>query len=174
MARMQADVLRLFLEQPVNAVLATQQKAGWPYLAPVWFLWEGTGEQAAEYPHYEHGTFWLTGTMNRQWCKNLLSDPHVSLCMEHGPVPGYVAVGCVAEPLRPDQFDIWPVSERLVAKYVGARRGPAAAGKFLSNMRTEPRMLFRLTPKSWRAIDLTVYTGTRADLAHQERVRGTR
>jgi hypothetical protein len=54
----------------------------------------------------------------------------------------------------------------LAEKYVGPR-GAAAVEAFFANMQTEPRLLFRLTPQHWRAIDLTVYTGSRGDLAYQ-------
>jgi hypothetical protein len=35
-------------------------------------------------------------------------------------------------------------------------------------MRTEPRLLFRITPQVVRAIDMRVYRGKRADRAFQE------
>jgi PPOX class probable F420-dependent enzyme len=168
MARMQAAALAEFLTRPVNAVIATMRREGRPYLVPVWFLWEPSGERAAGYPFYPEGVFWLTGTYTRQWCKHLFREPRLSLCVEGGgPVPGYVAADCRAEPIEPKDADIWPVSAKLVDKYVGARGGPEAAARFLANMRTEPRLLFRLTPERWRAIDLTVYTGSRGDLEYQ-------
>jgi hypothetical protein len=40
-------------------------------------------------------------------------------------------------------------------------------------MRTEPRLLFRLVPDTWRAIDMTVYRGKRADRVFQEEQRGS-
>ena len=58
-------------------------------------------------------------------------------------------------------------------KYVG-RGDPAneaAVEAFLVNMKTEPRLLFRLAPEdrpnAIRAIDLRVYRGKRADREHQ-------
>ena len=48
---------------------------------------------------------------------------------------------------------------------------PPTLKAFFANMQTEPRILFRLDPEVWRAIDLSVYRGKRADREHQARVR---
>lgn len=44
--------------------------------------------------------------------------------------------------------DIWPISRLLVEKYVGRNdpQNAEAVEKFYANMKTEPRLLFRLTP----------------------------
>jgi hypothetical protein len=114
---------------------------------------------------------WLTGTVNRVWCKQLLHDPRMSLCIQAGPpFAGHVEVDGTAEPLCLPQFDIWPISRLLAEKYVG-RGDPAnaaAVDTFFANMRTEPRMLFAVKPQVWRAIDMRVYRGKRADRAFQE------
>ncbi len=172
MARMHADTLARCLATPaIPAVLATTRKDGRGYLVPVWYLWEETGGTSATYPFYRHGQFWLIGTYTRRWCKHIFADPRVSLCIQGGGVPGYIAVDCRAEPVHPTDFDIWPIATQLARRYVGHSRDEEAAQTFVANMRTEPRLLFRLTPENWRCIDLTVYTGTRADVAHQERMK---
>src|SRR5262245_57003588 len=153
MARMKPEVLAEFLQRPIIAVLSTVRKEGRPYQIPVWFLWEDGG-------------FWITGTYARVWCKQIFHDPRVSICIEAtDPVARYVAVDCTATPVEPKDTDIWQVSRRLAEKYVGARGGDVDS--FVANMRTEPRLLFRLAPEHWRAIDLTVYRGSRGDIAHQ-------
>jgi len=158
MPRMKEDVLRDFLEEPHVGVMASLRQDGMPYTVPVWWL-------------HEDGVFWLTGTTNRVWCKQLKSDPRCSLCIEAlAPVAGHVGVDGTAEALELPDFDIWPISRRLAEKYVG-RGDPANAGAvdaFFSNMQTEPRLLFRLTPSTWRAIDMRVYRGKRADREFQE------
>ncbi len=163
MARMKAEVLEEFLTRPVIAVLATTRRGRPPYQVPVWFLWQQTGPRADAYPHYPEGVFWLTGTRARTWCRHIFADPRVSLCIEAtDPVARYVAVACQAEPV---EQDIWPISTELARKYVGGRPGATEADveRFMAHMRTEPRLLFRLTPEHWRAIDLTVYTGVPGD-----------
>jgi hypothetical protein len=50
------------------------------------------------------------------------------------------------------------------------RNDPAnaeAVDKFFANMQTEPRLLFKLTPQTTRAIDMRVYQGKRADREFQ-------
>ena len=86
------------------------------------------------------------------------------------PVAGHVGIDGTVEAMELPGFDIWPVSRQLAEKYVG-RNDPAnddAVDKFFANMQTEPRMLFRLTPTTWRAIDMRVYRGKRADREFQE------
>jgi PPOX class probable F420-dependent enzyme len=154
---MTSDVLEQFLRQPHIAVLATLRSDGRPYTVPIWWLWKD-------------GAFWLTGTTSRVWCRQLQRDPRASLCIEAlQPVAGHVGVdGNVEAKLLPD-FDIWPISRQLVEKYV-----PDDPDAFFANMRTEPRLLFRFTPEVWRAIDMRVYEGKRADRDHQTRNEGSR
>lgn len=147
---MKSDVLEEFLQQTHIGVLATLRADGRPYTVPIWWLWDGEA-------------FWITGTTSRVWCRQLQRDPRASLCIEAiTPVAGHVGVDGVAEAKLSGDFDIWPMSRRLVEKYV-----PKQADAFFANMQTEPRMLFRLVPEVWRAIDMRVYEGKRADRDHQ-------
>ncbi len=161
MPRMKPDVFEEFVRQPHVGVIATLRKDGRPYTVPVWWLWK-------------NGVVWLTGTYSRVWCKQLLSDPRVSLCIEAGaPVSGHVGFDGLAEALQLPDFDIWPISRELAEKYVG-RGDPANAERveaFFANMQTEPRLLFRVTPAVTRAIDMRVYRGKRADRQFQEERR---
>ncbi len=153
MPRMTPDDGAEFLRQPHIGVLASLRRDGRPYTVPVWFL-------------HEDGAFWITGTYERVWCKQLLADPRASLCIEAmAPVAGHVGVdGTVAAHELPG-FDIWPTCRRLVDKYVA----PDQRDAFFANMRTEHRLLFRLTPEVVRAIDMRVYRGKRADREFQSR-----
>ena len=154
MPRMAPDVLDEFLRQPHIGVLATLRRDGRPYTVPVWWLWDD-------------GAFWISGTTSRVWCRQLIHDPRASLCIEAlEPVPGHVGVDGHAEAKLLPDFDIWPLSRRLAGKYV-----PGDADAFFANMQTEPRLLFRLVPEVWRAIDMRVYQGKRADRDFQARHR---
>ena len=104
------------------------------------------------------------------WCKQLFADPRASLCVEAtAPVAGHVGVdGTVAVHELPD-VDIWPMSRRLVDKYIA----PEHRDAFFANMRTENRLLFELQPEVVRAIDMRVYRGKRADRDFQRRQPGT-
>ena len=152
MPRMTGVVLEEFLRQPHIGVLATLRSDGRPYTVPIWWLWHD-------------GAFWLTGTTSRVWCRQLQHDPRASLCIEAlQPVAGHVGVDGLVEAKRLPDFDIWPISRQLVDKYV-----PDHPDAFFANMQTEPRLLFRLIPDVWRAIDMRVYKGKRADRDHQAR-----
>jgi hypothetical protein len=164
MPRMATEVIQEFLRQPHVGVLASLRRDGRPYTVPVWWLWH-------------EDAFWLSGTVNRVWCQQLTHDPRASLCIEATePWVGHVGADGVATRHEPPGFDIWPISRLLVEKYVG-RGDPAnqaAVDAFFANLRTEPRLLFRLAlddrPNALRAIDLRVYRGKRTDREHQAAV----
>jgi hypothetical protein len=153
MPRMKPDYLEAFLRQPFIGVLATLRRDGRPYTVPVWWL-------------LHDGSFWLSGTYERVWCKQIARDPRASLCIEAtGDFAGHVGLdGRIVRRELPD-FDIWPISRLLAEKYVGLgdRAKQPAVEAFVANMRTEHRLLFELVPEVRRAIDMRIYRGTRAD-----------
>ena len=157
MPRMDAETLSEFLDQPHIGVIATLRRDGMPYSVPVWWL-------------HDDGDFWITGTTTRVWCRQLLNDPRCSLCVEAmSPVAGHIGFDGTVEACQLPDFDIWPITRRLVEKYVGLgdSKNDAAVEAFFANMQTEPRLLFRLRPEVRRAIDMRVYRGKRADREHQ-------
>jgi PPOX class probable F420-dependent enzyme len=150
---MQSEDVTEFLRQPHVAVLASLRRDGRPYTVPVWFL------------HHDDA-FWMTGTYERVWCKQLLADPRASVCVEAmAPVAGHVAGDGRVVARELPEFDIWPISRRLVDKYVP----PEARDAFYANMQTEHRLLFELRPEVFRAIDMRVYRGKRGDREFQQR-----
>ena len=164
MPRLKGQDLDDFLDEPHVGVLATLRQDGLPYTVPVWWLWH-------------EGAFWLTGTSTRVWCKQLIADGRASLCIEAmEPVPGHVGCDGAVTYVDPEHHDIWPISSMLVDKYVRRGQGDKAADAFLANMKTEPRILFRLDLRddrnAMRAIDMRVYEGKRADRQHQAEQRG--
>ncbi len=74
-----------------------------------------------------------------------------------------------AEALKLLDFDIWPIHHALAEKYLGGGRVSSAGSieEIEAIWRKEPRMLFRITPEVWRAIELRVYRGKRADQEYQ-------
>jgi hypothetical protein len=174
MPRMDPADLANYLQQPHSAVIATLRRNGAPYTVPIWWLWKPTdGPGFAAGPlTYPSGELWLTGTYSRVWCKQLMHDGRASLCIETGPpFTAHVEFDGVCEPFERPGFDIWPISRELAEKYVG-RGDPGnatAVEAFVANMRTEPRLLFRMRPAVLRAIDMRAYRGKRADREFQER-----
>jgi Pyridoxamine 5'-phosphate oxidase len=156
---MKAEYLERFLQQPFIGVLATLRRDGRPYTVPVWWL-------------LHQGTFWISGTYERVWCKQLKSDPRASLCIEAtGELAGHVGIDGRVVRHEPPGFDVWPISRLLVQKYVGLG-DPArarAVDDFFTNMQTEHRLLFELVPEVRRAIDMRVYRGKRSERDWRER-----
>lgn len=178
MPRMTPGDLAEYLQEAHVGVIASLKRDGSPYTVPVWWLWQ-PDPSAPTYRsgplEYHGGDLWLTGTTTRVWCKQLVHDGRASLCIESGPpFTGHVEFDGVCETLTLPDFDIWPMSRGLAEKYVG-RRDPGnkeAVDKFFDNMKTEPRMLFRMRPSVVRAIDMRVYRGKRADRDYQDATRG--
>src|SRR5438093_10870026 len=150
---MKPEVLAKFLQEPYVGVLATLRRDGRPYTVPVWWL-------------LRDGSFWLSGTYERVWCKQLARDPRASLCIEStGDFAGHVGIDGRMSRRELPAFDIWPISRLLVEKYIGLgdpAKKPAVEA-FVANMQTEHRLLFELVPEVSRAIDMRVYRGKRAD-----------
>jgi hypothetical protein len=171
MPRMTSDVLAEFLRQPHNGVIATLRADGRPYTVPIWWLWEPDPTLpvfTAGRHTYPGGVVWLTGTTSRVWCRQLMGDGRSSLCVESGPpITGHVGIDGFCEPVMAAEHDIWPVTRRLVEKYIGRSdsANASAVEAFLTNMHTEPRMLFRMRADVLRAIDMRVYRGKRGDTA---------
>ena len=155
---MKPDYLERFLQQPFIGVLATLRRDGRPYTVPVWWL-------------LHEGTYWVSGTYERVWCKQLMRDARASLCIEAtGELAGHVGLDGRTTCRELPEFDIWPISRLLVEKYVGLG-DPArarAVDDFVANMQTEHRLLFQLVPEVRRAIDMRVYRGKRAERAWRE------
>jgi PPOX class probable F420-dependent enzyme len=140
----------IFLRQPHNGILATLRADGRPYTVPVGWLWDGDA-------------FWLIGTPSRVWYGHLRRDPRVSLCIEaKTPISGHIGVDGIAFGLEPPEFDIWPIARQMATKY-RADQGPGVVEALLAKWRTEPRLLVKIEPQVWRAIDMRVYRGKAAD-----------
>ena len=169
---MSADDLAQYLTEPHVGVIATLRADGSPYTVPVWWLWKPDAAAGPGEYGYALGDIWITGTYSRVWCRQLMKDGRSSLCIESGPpFTAHVEFDGLCEPFERPGFDIWPISRELAEKYVG-RNDPAnaaAVDAFFANMQTEPRLLFRLSPTTTRAIDMRVYRGKRADREFQER-----
>ena len=159
MFEMRPEVLREYFEQPHSGVLATLRRDGTPYTIPLWYLWEGTvPDDMHPSRNPPQGHIWLTGSPTRIWCKHLLNNNSISFCIDTaGPPSQHVGVDGTVEPHMPDELDIWPIMRRIVEKYVG-RGDPAndeAVEGYLTMMKSEVRMLFKVTPHRWRAVDLS-------------------
>ena len=159
MFEMQPEVLREFLERPLPAVLSTLRGDGSPYTIPLWYLWEGNvpdDMHPASNPPTGH--VWFLGAPTSTWCKHLQRDPRMSLCIDvEGPSAKHVGIDGTVEYPSEEDADPWPILRRLVERYVG-RGDPAndeAVEQYMESSRSMTPMVFKVTPKQWRAIDLS-------------------
>ena len=161
MFEMRAEALREFLDQPLAAVLSTLRRDGSPYTIPLWYLWEG---EVPDDVHPIHnppsGCAWFLGGPDSTWCRHLLNDPRMSLCIDvEGPPAKHVGIDGTVEHSTGDDAEIWPIMRRLVEKYVG-RGDPAndeAVEQYMETTRSMTPILFKVTPSRWRAIDLSEF-----------------
>ena len=161
MFEMRPEVLRDLLDLPVTAVLSTLRRDGSPYSIPLWYLWDG---EVADDFHPVHqpptGHAWFLGGETSTWVRNLHHDPRMSFCIEVvGPPAKHVGIDGAVEILREPDTDPWPLMRRLVEKYVG-RGDPANNDEvegYLESTRSMSPVLFKVTPKQWRAIDLSEF-----------------
>lgn len=161
MFEMRPEALRDFLDQPLPAVLATLRSDGSPYTIPLWYLWDG------EVPDDMHpsrnppsGHVFFLGAPTSTWCRHLQHDPRMSLCIDvEGPPAKHVGIDGTVELLSEPDSDPWPMLRRLVEKYVG-RGDPAndeQVEQYMATTRSMSPILFKVTPRAWRAIDLSEF-----------------
>lgn len=154
MPRMSPELVEEFLAQPYMAVIATLKASGEPYTVPIVFKWED-------------GYFYFSGTYNRIWCKHLLRNPAMSLCVE-ATSPHYGHVGCEgrAEAIEHPSEEVFRIIRKIFDK-TPPNAPPEEQEWWWERLKAEPRLAFRLRPQKLRAIDMSIYEGKRGDRAHQ-------
>lgn len=161
MFEMRAEVLRDFLDRPLPAVLSTLRRDGSPYTIPLWYLWDGAvPDDVHPSCNPPQGHAYFLGGETSTWVRHLHNDPRMSLCIDvEGPPAMHVGIDGTVEVLTADQSDPWPIMRRLVEKYVG-RGDPANEAEvegYLDTTRSMSPILFKVTPKQWRTIDLSEF-----------------
>ena len=161
MFEMRPEALREFLAEPLPAILSTLRRDGSPYTIPLWYLWEG------EVPDDFHpanrpptGHAWFLGAPTSTWVRHLQHDPRMSLCIDvEGPPARHVGIDGSVEVMSEADVDLWAIMRRLVERYVG--RGDAAndeaVEQYMESTRSMTPVLFKVTPRRWRAIDLSEF-----------------
>ena len=122
--------LEKFLEPARIAVVATIYRGGMPHLTPNWFV-------------YDAGRVAISTTKDRIKYRNLSNDPRMSVCIyseltaaDYVTVSGSVSIS--------DDESIWPVTRRIVERYVLA----ANVEQRLAQLRTQSRVILSLAPES--------------------------
>jgi PPOX class probable F420-dependent enzyme len=122
--------LAKFLEPTRIAVVATIYRSGVPHLTPNWFVYEG-------------GRIAISTTKERVKYRNLSRDPRMSVCIfseltaaDYVTVSGPVTIS--------DDESIWPVTGRIVERYVPT----AHVEERMALLRTQSRVILSLAPES--------------------------
>jgi PPOX class probable F420-dependent enzyme len=134
-----AHELREFLSGPWIAKLGTLAADGWPYVAPVWFEYDGEG-------------FVIIGRERAAWVEHIRRDGRVALCIDDPDgaharvtVQGRAEVGG-----GPSVRGPWlPTARRMAARYMGGESGSA----YMERTLDFPRYTIRITPvkmTTWR------------------------
>lgn len=129
------DELDALLALDVPAHLGTLDRAGFPRITPIWFLWE-------------EGTFHMTSVPGKRQLADLKRDPRASLCIDTesplaigGQRPNRQARARGRVETSVDVDGRW--TRRITFKYIPGPEGEAQAA-FRASM---PRVLIRLRPE---------------------------
>lgn len=132
-------------ERGVLMRIAVVRADGSPLVTPIWFIYEGAGEDAAVY---------FTPREKSEWFACLRRDPRVALCIDEQPLPyRKVLIEGQAELVHDvGADDSWRDQYRRIAeRYVD----PEGAEAYVQNTIDQPRGLYRLRladakVSSWR------------------------
>lgn len=123
--------------------LAFTKEDGWPYVVPLWYLWD-------------QGAFWVVGRKRSEWVQDLRREPRCAICIEEKEIPPAganrkVLAQCVAEvvegPVTAEGSQWVGVANRMAEKYVGPE-GPAA----LARSYGWERYLVKLSPREGKLV----------------------
>jgi len=133
--------LAAFLAEPWNARLATLDRSGWPYVAPVWYEFDPVAR-----------VFLVVGRERAEWVAHVRAEPRVALHVaddvhaEHTRVSVQGRASVVEGPVAPSaSARLGALTRRLSLRYLGPD-GPTYAERTIHR----PRALVEIRPERWR------------------------
>ncbi len=125
-----------FLSETLVAVISTVDARGQARSAPIWYHWE------------DGAAYMFTGRRTLKW-RNILRNPHASLCVDlrEPPYRSVVIDGPAEEVSRP----LYDLVLAMAVRYYGEEEGRAFAEGYREQ--SEDVVIFRLTPE--RVADYT-------------------
>ena len=133
----------VFLAEPWNGRLATLGPEGWPYVAPVWYEFDGTA-------------FLIVARERARWVAHIRTDPRVAFHVADDVHRAHTRIQVRANamvlegPIAPSASPtLLELTYRLSRRYLGPE-GPRYAERTIDR----PRVLVRLDPVAW-----TTWTG---------------
>ena len=118
-----------FLSQTLVGVISTVDAQGRPRSAPIWYQWE------------DGAAYFFTGRSTLKW-RNLLREPHASLCVDwrEPPYKSVIVDGTVEEVVRP----LYDLVLSMATRYYGDEEGRDFAEGYRED--NPEVVIFRLTP----------------------------
>ena len=118
-----------FLSQTLVGVISTVDAQGRPCSAPIWYQWE------------DGAAYFFTGRRTLKW-RNLLREPHASLCVDwrEPPYKSVILSGVVEEVDRP----LYDLVLSMAVRYYGEEEGKKFAESYLEE--ETDLVVFRLIP----------------------------
>ena len=118
-----------FLSQTLVGVISTVDANGRPCSAPIWYQWE------------DGAAYFFTGRRTLKW-RNLLREPHASLCVDwrEPPYKSVIVSGVVEEVDRP----MYDLVLSMAVRYYGDEEGRKFTDSFLEE--ESDLVVFRLIP----------------------------
>ena len=118
-----------FLSQTLVGVVSTVDARGRPRSAPIWYAWEAGA------------AYFFTGRQTLKW-RNLLRDPHASLCVDwrEPPYRSVILDGTVEEVVRP----LYEFALSMAVRYYGDEEGRAFAESYRGDH--PDVVIFKLVP----------------------------
>ena len=118
-----------FLSQTLVGVISTVDAQGRPCSAPIWYQWE------------DGAAYFFTGRRTLKW-RNLLREPHASLCVDwrEPPYKSVILSGVVEEVDRP----LYDLVLSMAVRYYGEEEGQEFAKSYLEE--ETDLVVFRLMP----------------------------
>ncbi|MCE2457942.1 MAG: TIGR03618 family F420-dependent PPOX class oxidoreductase [Dehalococcoidia bacterium] len=120
-----------FLSQTLVGVISTIDTQGRPRSAPIWYQWE------------DGAAYFFTGRGTLKW-RNLLRDPHTSLCVDwrEPPYKSVIVDGTIEEVDRP----LYDLVLSMATRYYGEEEGRHFAEGYRED--NPGVVIFRLIPTS--------------------------
>jgi PPOX class probable F420-dependent enzyme len=118
-----------FLGQTLVGVISTVDGQGRPCSAPIWYQWE------------DGAAFFFTGRRTLKW-RNLLREPHASLCVDwrEPPYRSVILNGAIEEVDRP----LYDLVLSMALRYYGEEEGRAFVDEYLGD--ESDVVIFKLIP----------------------------
>ena len=129
MPQMTKNQIDEFLSGKHLMKLATLSPDGYPYVNPVWFIYDGQ-------------TFTIGGRDKSEWVAYIKSDARVSFCIDTCELP-YARVIIKGTAVIEDPA--WISDGSFALKYLGDSEGK----KYSTGTKDNPRALVRITPEHW-------------------------